>query len=167
MRERGASGVSFDPIVASGPNGAKPHARPSDRTIAPNELVVIDFGCIVDGYCSDMTRTVSVGDPGPDARHLWDTVLLSQQAGRDAVAVGVECAAVDRACRDIIDDAGWGDAFVHGTGHGVGLEIHEDPRVAATCEWYPRSRPRGDRRTRGVPAGRRRSAHRRHRGRHR
>jgi Xaa-Pro aminopeptidase len=132
MRERGASGVSFDAIVASGPNGAKPHARPSDRTIVPHELVVIDFGCIVDGYCSDMTRTVSVGDPGPDARHLWDTVLLSQQAGRAAVAVGVECSAVDRACRDIIDDAGWGEAFVHGTGHGVGLEIHEDPRVAAT-----------------------------------
>jgi len=132
MRERGASGVSFDAIVASGPNGAKPHARPSDRRIAPHELVVIDFGCIVDGYCSDMTRTVSVGDPGPDARRLWDTVLLSQEAGRNAVAVGVECAAVDRACRDVIDDAGWGDAFVHGTGHGVGLEIHEDPRVAAT-----------------------------------
>jgi Xaa-Pro aminopeptidase len=132
MRERGASGVSFDAIVASGPNGAKPHARPSDRTIAPHELVVIDFGCIVDGYCSDMTRTVSVGDPGLDARHLWDTVLLSQQAGRAAVAAGVECSAVDRACRDIIDDAGWGEAFVHGTGHGVGLEIHEDARVAAT-----------------------------------
>lgn len=132
MRERGASGVSFDAIVASGPNAAMPHARPSDRTIVPNELVVIDFGCIVDGYCSDMTRTVSVGDPGPEARHLWDTVLLSQRAGRDAVAVGVECSAVDRACRDIIDDAGWGDEFVHGTGHGVGLEIHEDPRVAAT-----------------------------------
>jgi Xaa-Pro aminopeptidase len=133
MRERGASGVSFDPIVASGPNGAKPHARPSDRPIAPHELVVIDFGCIVDGYCSDMTRTVSVGDPGDDARRLWDTVLLSQRAGRDAVAVGVECAAVDKACRDVIDDAGFGDAFVHGTGHGVGLEIHEDPRVAATA----------------------------------
>lgn len=132
MRERGASGVSFDPIVASGPNGAKPHARPSDRRVAPNELVVIDFGCVVDGYCSDMTRTVSVGDPGSEARRLWDTVLLAQRAGRDIVAVGVECAAVDKACRDVIDDAGWGDAFVHGTGHGVGLEIHEDPRVAST-----------------------------------
>ena len=86
MRERGASAVSFDPIVASGPQGAKPHARPSDRRIEPNELVVIDFGCIVDGYCSDMTRTVSVGDPGPDARRVWDTVLLAQAAGCDAVA---------------------------------------------------------------------------------
>src|SRR4029077_16677626 len=102
------------------------------RQIVPNELVVIDFGCIVDGYCSDMTRPVSVGDPGADARRLGDTVLVSQRAGGDAVAVGVECAAVDKACRDVIDDAGWGDAFVHGTGHGVGLEIHEDPRVAAT-----------------------------------
>jgi Xaa-Pro aminopeptidase len=132
MRERGASAVSFDPIVASGPNGAKPHARPSDRRIEAGELVVIDFGCIVDGYCSDMTRTVSVGDPGPDARHLWDTVLVAQQRGVAAVARGVECAAVDHASREVIVEAGWGDAFIHGTGHGVGLEIHESPRVAST-----------------------------------
>jgi Xaa-Pro aminopeptidase len=133
MRRRGASAVSFDPIVASGPNGAKPHARPSDRRIEPGELVVIDFGCIVDGYCSDMTRTVSVGDPGAEARRVWDTVRVSQQAGRDAVAVGVACADVDRASRAVIEDAGWGDAFVHGTGHGVGLDIHEAPRVASTA----------------------------------
>src|SRR4051794_12221843 len=133
MRERGASAVSFDPIVASGPQGAKPHARPSDRQVEPNELVVIDFGCIVDGYCSDMTRTVSVGDPGPDARRVWDTVHFAQAKGCEAVASGVECATVDRACRDVINDAGWGDAFVHGTGHGVGIEIHEAPRVAATA----------------------------------
>src|SRR4051794_5556121 len=80
MRERGASGNSFDPIIAAGPNGAKPHARPSDRVIGRNELVVCDFGCIVDGYCSDMTRTVSVGDPGPEARRVYDVVLQSQQA---------------------------------------------------------------------------------------
>ncbi|MGI8796957.1 MAG: M24 family metallopeptidase [Acidimicrobiia bacterium] len=133
MRRRGASGVSFDPIVASGPNGAKPHARPSDRRLQPNELVVVDFGCIVDGYCSDMTRTVSVGDPGVEARRVYDVVLESQQTGRDAVRAGADCAAVDKACRDVIDAAGWGDAFVHGTGHGVGLEIHEAPRVAATA----------------------------------
>jgi len=93
---------------------------------------VIDFGCIVDGYCSDMTRTVSVGDPGPEATHLWDTVLASQQAGRAAVTPGAECAAVDGASRDVIDAAGFGDLFVHSTGHGVGLEIHEAPRVART-----------------------------------
>jgi Xaa-Pro aminopeptidase len=133
MRRRGASGNSFDPIVASGPNAAKPHARPTARRVEPEELVVIDFGCIVDGYCSDMTRTVSVGDPGDDARRLWDVVRESQWAGRDAVRAGADCAAVDRACRDVIASAGWGDAFVHGTGHGVGLEIHEAPRVAASA----------------------------------
>jgi len=132
MRERGASGVSFDPIVAAGPNGAKPHARPSDRRIEAGELIVIDFGCVVDGYCSDMTRTVSVGDPGPEARRIWDTVLTAQRTGCEAVVAGAECAAVDRASREVIADAGWGDAFVHGTGHGVGLEIHESPRVAST-----------------------------------
>jgi Xaa-Pro aminopeptidase len=133
MRRRGASGNSFDPIVASGPNAAKPHARPSDRRVERGELVVIDFGCVVDGYCSDMTRTVSVGDPGPDARRIWDVVRESQWAGREAVRAGADCAAVDAACRAVIADAGWADAFVHGTGHGVGLEIHEAPRVAASA----------------------------------
>jgi Xaa-Pro aminopeptidase len=132
MRERGASGNSFDPIVASGPNGAKPHARPSERAIGRGELVVLDFGCIVDGYCSDMTRTVSVGDPGPDARHLYEVVLESQAAGSAAVAPGAVCSDVDRASRDVIEAAGWGDAFLHGTGHGVGIEIHEAPRVGST-----------------------------------
>ena len=133
MRRRGASAMSFDPIVAAGPNAAKPHARPTERPIGPGELVVIDFGCIVDGYCSDMTRTVSVDDPGPDARHLWDLVAESQRAGRDAVHAGAACADVDRASRTVIEAAGYGDQFVHGTGHGVGLEIHEAPRVARTA----------------------------------
>ncbi|HWS45501.1 MAG TPA: aminopeptidase P family protein [Acidimicrobiia bacterium] len=133
MRERGASGNSFDPIIASGPNGSKPHHVPGDRVIGRNELVVCDFGCIVDGYCSDMTRTVSVGDPGPDARRVYDVVLASQQAGRARVAASVECAEVDRASREVIADAGWADAFSHSTGHGVGLEIHEAPRVSSTA----------------------------------
>lgn len=133
MRERGASAVSFDPIVAAGPNGARPHARPSDRRIEAGELVVIDFGCIVDGYCSDMTRTVSVGEPDAEARRVWETVLDAQRLGCAAVAVDVECAAVDAASRDVIVAAGWGDAFIHGTGHGVGLEIHESPRVASSA----------------------------------
>jgi Xaa-Pro aminopeptidase len=133
MRERGASGNSFDPIIASGPNGAKPHHMPSDRVVEHNELVVCDFGCIVDGYCSDMTRTVSIGDPGAEARHLYDVVLASQQAGRARVAADVACADVDRASRDVIADAGWADAFSHSTGHGVGLEIHEAPRVASAA----------------------------------
>lgn len=133
MRERGAESTSFDPIVASGPNSAKPHARPSTREIGRNELVVLDFGCVVDGYCSDMTRTVSVGDPGDDARRVFDVVLESQRAGRHAVADGVACAAVDTASREVVDEAGFGELFTHGTGHGVGLEIHEAPRVAATA----------------------------------
>jgi len=133
MRGRGAAGTSFDTIVASGPNGAKPHARPSNRTIEAREPVVIDFGCVVDGYCSDMTRTLSVGDPGPDARRMFDVVRDAQESGREAVKARVHCARVDKACRDVIEAAGWGDAFVHGTGHGVGLEIHEAPRVAATA----------------------------------
>jgi Xaa-Pro aminopeptidase len=133
MRERGASGNSFDPIIASGPNGSKPHHSPSERVIGRNELVVCDFGCIVDGYCSDMTRTVSVGDPGPDARHVYEVVLESQAAGRARVAADVACAEIDRASRDVIAAAGWADAFSHSTGHGVGLEIHEAPRVASTA----------------------------------
>lgn len=133
MRRRGASGTSFDTIVASGPNGAKPHARPSTRRIGTAELVVLDFGCVVDGYCSDMTRTVSVGEPSLDARRVYEVVLEAQQAGCDAVRAGVTCVDVDRACREIIEAAGWGEAFSHGTGHGVGIEIHEGPRVAATA----------------------------------
>ncbi|HVM40513.1 MAG TPA: Xaa-Pro peptidase family protein [Acidimicrobiia bacterium] len=132
MRRMGAEAVSFEPIVAAGPNGAKPHARPGSRHIEPGELVVLDFGCKVDGYCSDMTRTVSVGDPGADARRMWDVVEESQAAGRAAVRAGAVSADVDRACREVIEAAGWGDAFLHGTGHGVGLDIHEDPRVAST-----------------------------------
>jgi Xaa-Pro aminopeptidase len=133
MRARGASATSFDPIVAAGPNGAMPHARPSDRVIERHELVVCDFGCVVDGYCSDMTRTVSVGDPGPDARKLYDLVLDAQQRGRAAVTAGVACREIDAAARDVIVAAGYGEHFSHGTGHGVGLEIHEAPRVAASA----------------------------------
>ncbi len=134
MRRRGATAMSFPPIVASGPNAAKPHARPTGRTIGTRELIVLDFGCVVDGYCSDITRTVSVGDPGADARRIWDVVAQSQRAGRAAVRAGTACAAVDRASREVIDAAGWGEHFVHGTGHGVGLEIHEAPRVAKTAD---------------------------------
>jgi Xaa-Pro aminopeptidase len=133
MRRRGASGNSFDPIIASGPNGAKPHARPSDRRIEAGELIVFDFGCIVDGYCSDMTRTISLGEPSPDARHIWEVVLASQEAGRAVVAAGASVADIDKASRDVIEAAGLGERFTHSTGHGVGLEIHEAPRVAKTA----------------------------------
>ena len=132
MRRHGASGSSFDTIVASGPNGAKPHHRPSNRRIAPGELVVIDFGAIVDGYCSDMTRTVCVGEPRTEtAKRMVEVVAESQRAGVAAVRAGVEAKSVDETCRNLIAEAGWGEAFLHGTGHGVGLEIHEAPRVSS------------------------------------
>jgi Xaa-Pro aminopeptidase len=134
MRRRGATGPSFETIVASGPNGAKPHHRPSDRRIEPGDGVVVDFGAIVDGYCSDMTRTVCVGAPRDAMLEKMRAVVAeAQQAGVDTVAAGTASADVDAACRRVIDAAGWADAFVHGTGHGVGLQIHEDPRVTSVA----------------------------------
>jgi Xaa-Pro aminopeptidase len=130
MRKLGAADLSFETIVASGPNGAKPHHRPSSRRIVEGDLVVIDFGALIDGYHSDMTRTVAVGDIGDERRNMLDVVLASQQAGVDAIRPGVAAAEVDAACRKVIVDAGLGEAFLHSTGHGVGLDIHEEPRVS-------------------------------------
>lgn len=134
MRRLGAADVSFETIVASGPNGAKPHARPSDRRIAPGELVVIDFGALVDGYHSDMTRTLCVGEPAtPRLREMVEVVRVSQAAGVAAVRAGIGARDVDSVCRDVIAAAGYGDHFVHGTGHGVGLDIHEFPILSKTA----------------------------------
>lgn len=134
MRRLGAEGPSFDTIVASGPNGARPHHRAGQRRIEQGDLVVIDFGALVDGYHSDMTRTLSVGDVSPTQERMWEVVHHAQAAGVEAAAPGVEAAAVDRACRDVIRDAGWEEAFVHSTGHGVGLDVHEAPRVSTAAE---------------------------------
>jgi Xaa-Pro aminopeptidase len=131
IRKLGATGNSFETIVAAGPNGAKPHARPSDRRIEPGELVVLDFGAIVDGYCSDMSRTVCAGEPSPELQKMVDVVAESQRAGVEAVKAGVKASDVDKVCRDVIAAAGWGEAFMHSTGHGVGLDIHEAPWVSA------------------------------------
>jgi Xaa-Pro aminopeptidase len=132
MRMLGADDVSFETIVGSGPNGAKPHARPSPRRITEGDLVVLDFGALLDGYHSDISRTVCVGSPTPTQARMLEVVAASQAAGVDAVAAGAAAAEVDRVCRAVIAEAGWADAFIHGTGHGVGLDIHEGPRVAAT-----------------------------------
>jgi Xaa-Pro aminopeptidase len=133
MLDGGADGLSFDTIVASGPNSARPHHRPSDRTIEPGDLVVIDFGAAVEGYGSDMTRTlVCGGAPTPEQTALYDAVAEAQAAGVAAVAEGVESVEIDRVCRSVLDRHGLADAFVHGTGHGIGLEIHEQPIVSAT-----------------------------------
>ncbi len=132
MRRRGADGVSFETIVAAGPNGALPHHAPSDRRIVPGELVVVDFGAEVDGYRSDMTRTLCVGGvAAPELLDVLDAVLVAQRAGVRAIRPGVSGGEVDDACRSSLQGAGYGELFVHGTGHGVGLEIHEAPAVAA------------------------------------
>ena len=132
VRRLGADGASFETIVAGGRNGARPHARPGSRPIAEGDLVVVDFGALVDGYHSDMTRTTMVGEASPTQRRMLEVVAASQAAGVGAVAGGVASADVDAACRAVIGEAGWLDAFLHGTGHGVGLDIHEDPRVGST-----------------------------------
>jgi Xaa-Pro aminopeptidase len=132
MKRLGADGPSFATIVASGPNSAKPHHRPSSRRIGVGEPVVLDFGARFDGYCSDMTRTVWAGLLDPEIRPVLAVVAASQAAGVASVVAGIEARAVDQVCRNVIADAGWGDRFVHGTGHGVGIDIHEAPSVAAT-----------------------------------
>lgn len=131
MRKRGSAGPSFETIVASGPNGAMPHARPTERLIEKGELIVIDFGAIFDGYHSDMTRTVSVGEPNTELADLMDAVLSAQRAGLHAVEPDTTADEVDAACREVLADRGLGERFVHSTGHGVGLEVHEAPLVAA------------------------------------
>lgn len=130
MRELGASGPSYDTIVAAGPrNAALPHHRPTDTVIERGHTVVIDVGALVDGYHSDMTRTFVVGEPSELQSELYELVLTAQRAGVAAVAAGTSVKELDGVCRGIIADAGYGDWFTHGTGHGVGLLIHEDPFV--------------------------------------
>jgi Xaa-Pro aminopeptidase len=130
MRRLGAEDRAFETIVASGPNAAKPHARPTGRALAPGDPVVVDFGAIFEGYRSDMTRTFCVGgEPGPALARVFTVVGEAQAAGVAAVRAGVATGDVDKACRDVIAEAGWAEAFEHGTGHGVGLDIHEAPGV--------------------------------------
>jgi Xaa-Pro aminopeptidase len=131
MRRRGADGPSFDSIVASGPRGALPHASPGDAPIEPGTLVTIDIGAKLDGYCSDCTRTFAVGrEPDGLAREVYDLVLRAQLAGLEAVAAGRTGQEVDAVAREVIEAAGHGERFGHGLGHGVGMEIHEGPRLS-------------------------------------
>lgn len=127
MTDRGADGLSFPIIVAAGPNSAKPHAVPSDRPLAPGDLVVIDSGAAVDGYGSDMTRSFLLDPVADEDLALYRAVEAAQAAGVAAVAAGVEQRVVDAACRESLAERDLAEAFVHGTGHGIGLEIHEDP----------------------------------------
>ncbi len=129
MRELGADSVSFEIIVAAGPNGAMPHHRPSDRPIAAGEPVVIDMGAKADGYCSDLTRTICLGQPDDTFRKIYDIVLGAQLTAIATVRPGMTGEEADSLARKVIQEAGYGDTFGHSLGHGVGLAVHENPRV--------------------------------------
>ena len=130
MRRKGASAESFEAIVAAGPRSALPHARPTTRRIGKNELVVLDLGAILRHYCSDLTRTVYTGRAPARVRRWYQAVLEAQAAARNVLRAGVTSGAVDAAARGVLQRKGLGRYFVHSTGHGIGLEIHEDPRLA-------------------------------------
>jgi len=135
IREGGFERPAFDTIVASGPNGALPHYRAGDRVLERGDVVVLDFGGVLDGYCSDLTRTVALAPPSAEARRVHQAVREAQQAAIDAVKPGIATTDVDRAARRVLEAHSLGEAFGHGTGHGLGLDVHEDPRV---------TRPRAD-----------------------
>ena len=130
----GASAMAFEPIVGSGPNGALPHARAGERRLQTGDMVVIDVGGMFDGYASDLTRTFAIGDPGDRAREAYGAVLAAQEAALREARAGVTGADLDRAARTVLDDAGLGDRFTHSLGHGVGLDVHEWPRLSQAVE---------------------------------
>jgi len=130
LHEANADGVSFPAHVASGPNAAKPHSNPGERRVEKGETVIVDAGCVVDGYCSDCTRTFSTGPLPDELQRAYDVCLDAQLVGLTAVKPGASGPGVDSAARDRIEAAGFGEAFGHGLGHGVGLLVHEDPRLA-------------------------------------
>jgi Xaa-Pro aminopeptidase len=130
QREIGGEAMSFSTVVAAGPNSARPHTTPGDREVQAGEVVLVDTGCIVDGYCSDCTRTFATGTLPDELRRAYEVCLDAQLEGLEAVRPGASGPGVDAAARDRIEAAGFGDAFGHGLGHGVGLLVHESPRLA-------------------------------------
>ena len=135
MTFRVTEGTSFDTIAASGANSSLPHAMPQPKLLAEGDFLTMDFGCMYQGYCSDMTRTIHIGDTvAEEQQKVYDTVLRAQLAALAAVKPGMVCSEVDKIARDIIADAGYGDYFGHGLGHSVGLFIHEEPRFSMKCD---------------------------------
>ena len=130
MMIRGGERVSFDPIVASGANGSMPHAVPSDQVVDTGMFITMDFGCVLEGYCSDMTRTVALGQPTEEMEQVYSTVLAAQKAGINAARAGVTGWEVDAAGRRVIEEAGYGDCFTHSFGHSLGIDIHESPNAS-------------------------------------
>ena len=135
MRKNGASGLSFDTISASGKNSSLPHAVPTTKVLEDGDFLTMDFGCVYRGYCSDMTRTVYIGEePSSEMRHVYETVLKAQLTSMELIKPGAKCSDIDRCARDIIADAGYDGYFGHGLGHSVGLYIHEEPRLSPSCD---------------------------------
>ncbi len=131
MRTHGAQALAFEPTIASGPNAAKPHHNPNDRVIQLGEPIIMDFGCVIDDYCSDLTRTVCLGQPADEQyMSVWNTVLEAQQAAIAGAKAGITGQAIDALARDIIKEAGHGDHFGHSLGHGIGLAVHEGPKLS-------------------------------------
>jgi Xaa-Pro aminopeptidase len=137
MRAAGYERTAFDTIVASGPNAALPHHRAGDRRLVAGDVVVLDFGGVLDGYCCDLTRTVSVGPPSAEAIRVHAAVRDAQQAAIASVRPGIAASGVDEAARRLLVQRGLGDAFGHGTGHGLGLDVHEEPRIARPQNQVP------------------------------
>jgi len=134
MVRGGADRCSFETIIAAGPNGAKPHAQPGPRELAEGDLVVVDWGARVEGYCSDCTRTIAIGAPDERRREVWRAVWEAQQAALALAGPGVACRAVDAAARELLAERDLAEHFGHGVGHGVGLEVHEKPTLSASSE---------------------------------
>lgn len=134
MRKNGASGTSFETIVASGVRSALPHGVASDKVIEKGDFVTMDFGCVLDGYCSDMTRTVVIGSADGRQREIYAVVLAAQKAALEKIRAGIACSEIDAAARKVITDAGYGKYFGHSLGHSVGLEIHENPNFSPRSE---------------------------------
>ncbi|SHH07743.1 M24 family metallopeptidase [Tepidibacter thalassicus] len=129
MKKKGASGISFDSIVASGKRSSLPHGVASEKLIEEGDFLTLDFGCIYNGYCSDMTRTIVVGKANDEQKKIYDIVLNAQIKALEAIKPGITGCELDKIARDVITNAGYGDKFGHGLGHGVGLEVHEMPHV--------------------------------------
>ena len=133
MLKLGATGCAFNTIIASGENGSLCHAIPGERKLCKGDMITMDYGAKFGGYCSDMTRTVALGQPSETMRRVYDTVLYAQQACEAALAPGKVCSDIDRIARDYIDQQGYAGRFGHGLGHAVGIDIHEDPRLSWSC----------------------------------